>query len=165
MNRRRVGGNELVARIDPRFLFGTRSGGHSILMWWGQLGDQHPLALKSFGPVPWQHFHAVRSRRIDCDMRQDKKVHAFHQSEVSIVFLRPFVNRAWRRTTHKFNWHNSLGNEWATPEGLRDAWLVSLSARVCVLDPLFAHQASSDSSSQPIQMESRSGAPRRVSAL
>jgi hypothetical protein len=92
-------------------------------------------------------------------------MHAFHQSELSIVVLRPFVNRAWRRAKHKFNWHNSLGNEPTTLGGLRDAWLVSLSARVCVFDPLFAQPASSDFSSQPIQMESRSGAPRRVSAL
>ncbi len=61
MNRRRLVRSGHVTRIDSWFHFGTRSGGHCILTWCGRLGDQHRLALKSSGLVPWQHFLAVRS--------------------------------------------------------------------------------------------------------
>jgi hypothetical protein len=46
---------------------------------------------------------------------------------------------------HKLNQSKLLGKERTTVERSSDAWLVPLTARLCVFDSLFADRASSDS--------------------
>jgi hypothetical protein len=78
-------------------------------------------------------------------MRQDRKVHAFLQSAISIVISRPFVNRKSWRTSHKLNRDKLLGDVWTDLAELFEAALVRLSVKVRLVDLLFAHLASSDS--------------------
>ncbi len=72
-------------------------------------------------------------------------MHAFRQSASSIVISSPFVNRNRRQTAHKLKRNKSLGIVRIDYQGLFEAPLVPLSVRACVVDPLFAHLASSDS--------------------
>ena len=50
----------------------------------GDSGINIDSRSKVWGSSPDGYFRVVRSRRIDCDMRQDGKVHAFRQFAVTI---------------------------------------------------------------------------------
>ena len=169
VNRRRFGGSDHVGRIDPRFLFGTRSAGHGILAWCGRLGDQHRLALKSTGFVPWQHFHAVRSRRIDCDMRKDRKVHAFRQSRNYYRQLQARLSTVQRHGYRALSCTETIGlgiDRAHRPTSMHGylaslliGWRLRLDRRhfrVAAIKRIKAHNR---------YRRSHVGAPRRVSAL
>ena len=165
MHRRQVGRGNLFTEIDSRFLFGTRNGRDFSLRWCRRLGDQHRLAIKSLGLIPWQYFRVGRSRRIGCDMRKDGNVHAFRHFAYTIETCRSFVNRSGPPLAHKSAWVKQLAEDYASPPGPIGGSPAPPATRLLFADHLFGRWASSDSKRTTDTSEVTFGAPRRMSAL